>query len=66
MIITSNHGNEKKLQLIYQRIIDFFNDLKFIAPQLTLYQCWCRILKKSMEFFDVLVNMNKKNQLNTS
>ncbi len=35
MFITSNHGDEKKLQGIYKRLNHFFKQLKAIAPQLT-------------------------------
>ena len=51
MVITSTHGDIKKLKSIYQRLVQFFADLKAIAPQLTLYECWCHILAKAMEKF---------------
>ena len=51
MMITSTHGDTKKLPSIYKRLVQFFNNLKAIAPQLTLYECWCHILAKAMEKF---------------
>ena len=51
MIITSTHGDINKLRSVYSRLVQFFNELKAIAPQLTLYECWCRILAKAMENF---------------
>jgi len=51
MIITSTHGDINKLKSIYQRLVQFFADLKAIAPQLTLYERWCHILAKAMEKF---------------
>ena len=53
MFITSNHGDEKKLQGIYKRLNHFFKQLKAIAPQLTFNECWHLILNKAMEKFDL-------------
>ena len=51
MVITSTHGDINKLRKVYSRLAQFFNELKLIAPQLTLYECWCHILAKAMESF---------------
>jgi len=53
LIITSAHGNIKKLKRAYHRLVHFFNELKSIAPQLTSTECWNRILAKAMEKFQV-------------
>jgi hypothetical protein len=47
--ITSNHGRAAFVREAYQRINDFFNHLKAIAPQLTPVQCWYRILSEAMK-----------------
>ncbi len=61
MFITSNHGDEKKLQGIYKRLNHFFKQLKAIAPQLTFNECWHLILNKAMEKFDL--NSDKQRQV---
>ena len=53
MIITSTHGDITTLKAAYTRIIDFFNELKKTAPQLTSFECWSCILAKAMEKFKV-------------
>ena len=53
MIITSTHGDITKLKAAYTRLVDFFNELKAVAPQLTSCECWSRILIKAMEKFRV-------------
>ena len=53
LVITSTHGNIEKLKGAYTRLVDFFNDLKAAAPQLTSAQCWQRILAKAVEAFRV-------------
>ncbi len=53
MLITSTHGNVEKLKAAYRRLVEFFNELKAAAPQLTPTQCWRRILAKAMEIFRV-------------
>lgn len=55
LVITSSHGDLVKLKGVYQRLVAFFNDLKAIAPQLSSDECWCRILAKAMELFEVKV-----------
>jgi len=58
MIITSTHGDIKKLGSIYKRLVLFFNKLKAIVLQLTLQECWECILGKAMEVFNwPLTNM---------
>ena len=47
--ITSTHGRAPFVREAYQRINDFFNHLKAIAPQLTPLQCWYRILTEAMK-----------------
>lgn len=49
LTITSTHGRAAYVREAYQRISDFFNQLKAIAPQLTPLQCWYRILSESMK-----------------
>jgi len=53
MIITSTHGDIRKIQRAYHRLLDFFNRLKSSAPQLNPNQCWQRILNKIIEEFKV-------------
>ena len=47
--ITSTHGRASYVKEAYQRINDFFNQLKAIAPQLTPLQCWYHILTEAMK-----------------
>jgi len=61
MKITSLHGDTKKLKLVYTRLMDFFKQLKAIAPQLSFQQCWSLILAKAMEKF----NMNLGSKIQT-
>ncbi len=49
LTITSTHGRASYAREAYQRISDFFNQLKTIAPQLTHMQCWYRILSEAMK-----------------
>ena len=63
MFITSTHGDINKLKSIYKRLVLFFNDLKAIAPQLTLYECWSRILAKAMENFRLSDGENRQVEL---
>jgi len=49
LTITSSHGRASFVREAYQRINDFFNYLKSIAPQLTPVQCWYRILSEAMK-----------------
>jgi hypothetical protein len=49
LTITSSHGRASFARAAYQRINDFFNHLKAIAPQLTPVQCWYRILSEAMK-----------------
>ncbi len=63
IVITSTHGEMKKLGGIYKRLVHFFNELKAIAPQLTLDECWCRILDKAMEAFNLVSGENGQAEL---
>ncbi len=49
LTITSTHGRASYVRDTYQRINDFFNQLKAIAPQLTPLQCWYHILTEAMK-----------------
>ncbi|NOR80230.1 MAG: transposase [Methyloprofundus sp.] len=49
LTITSSHGRAPFVREAYQRINDFFNHLKAIAPQLTPLQCWYQILSEAMK-----------------
>jgi hypothetical protein len=49
LTITSTHGRVSYIQETYQRINDFFNQLKVIAPQLSPIHCWYRILSEAMK-----------------
>ena len=49
LTITSTHGRASYVRKAYQRINDFFIQLKAIAPQLTPLQCWYRILSEAMK-----------------
>jgi len=63
MVITSTHGDIEKLRSAYERLIQFFKDLKANAPQLTPSECWSRILNKAMEKFKVNLGPNKQVEL---
>jgi hypothetical protein len=63
IVITSTHGDMKKLGAIYKRLALFFDQLKAIAPQLTLDECWCRILDKAMEKFNLVPDENRQVEL---
>lgn len=54
MVITSSHSETKRVQAIYRRMANFFNDLKSAAPQLAPQACWERILAKAMEAFSIV------------
>jgi len=49
LTITSTHGRASYVRQAYQRVSDFFTELKAIAPQLTPLQCWYRILSEAMK-----------------
>jgi hypothetical protein len=49
LTITSTHGRASYVREAYQRVNDFFIELKTSAPQLTPLQCWYRILSEAMK-----------------
>lgn len=49
LTITSTHGRMAYIKEAYQRICEFFESLKAIAPQLTPRECWYRILSEAMK-----------------
>lgn len=49
MTITSHHAKADGIREVFQRLSQFFSDLKVIAPQLTRQEQWCRILAKIVE-----------------
>jgi hypothetical protein len=49
LTITSTHGRAAYVRKAYQRVSDFFIELKASAPQLTPLQCWYRILSEAMK-----------------
>jgi len=49
LTITHSHGREEHVRKTYQRIQQFFNELKANAPQLDALECWCRILSEAMK-----------------
>jgi hypothetical protein len=49
LTITSTHGRAATVRAAYQRVCQFFDDLKAIAPQLTPIACWYRILSEAMK-----------------
>ena len=51
MIVTSRHARGNKVEKIYRSLVQFFNQLKSNAPQLTPKECWQRILSKAMAAF---------------
>jgi hypothetical protein len=51
MVITTTHGEMKKIKEAYARINAFFSELKATATQLTDTECWHRIVTQSMIFF---------------
>jgi len=63
IVITSTHGEMNKLGGIYKRLVLFFDQLKAIAPQLTSDECWCRILDKAMEKFNLVSGENRQLEL---
>lgn len=50
--ITSMHGKAGKLAKAYHRLSRLFNELKEIAPQLTLDDCWHHLLQKIVVYFE--------------
>lgn len=50
-VITSTHGEMKKIKEAYARINAFFSELKATATQLTDTECWHQIVTQSMMFF---------------
>ena len=57
--ITSSHGDLAKLKRAYKRLVSFFKALKSVAPQLSILECWERILMKAMEKFKLKVRVVK-------
>ena len=49
LTITHSHGRARKVQIAYQRVLHFFEQLKTNAPQLMELECWCRILSEAMK-----------------
>ena len=49
MTITSHHGRNEEVKGLFQKLSQFFSDLKVIAPQLSSQECWCRIINKIIE-----------------
>ena len=49
LTITHSHGRAAHVQKTYQRIQQFFNELKANAPQLSALECWLRILSEAMK-----------------
>lgn len=49
LTITSTHGRAAYVRAAYERVCQFFDDLKAIAPQLTPIACWYRILSEAMK-----------------
>jgi len=70
MTITSTHGDTTLIKTAYSRINTFFNELKLVAPQLTIQQSWNLILAKAMEVFRVkltiIIKMNYLCTLNSN
>ncbi|MGK0410358.1 MAG: hypothetical protein ACJASB_002534 [Shewanella psychromarinicola] len=50
--VTSMHGKANKLAKAYHRLSTLFNELKEIAPQLTLDECWNHLLQKIVDYFE--------------
>jgi len=63
MTITSSHAQAAQVQVIYRRLVAFFNDLKAAAPQLSPQRCWERILAKAMEAFSTTTRAKQINLL---
>lgn len=49
MTITSHHGKNEKTKQLFKTLNRFFSDLKTIAPQLSIRECWSRILRKIID-----------------
>jgi len=49
LTITSTHGRASHVRAAYQRVCQFFDALKAIAPQLTPLACWYRILSEALK-----------------
>ena len=49
LTLTSTHGRAAYIRQAYQRVNNFFDQLKSIAPQLTPIQSWCHILTEAMK-----------------
>ena len=49
MTITSTHTEAEFIQSTFERIQQFFSTLKRNTPQLTVAECWCRILSEAMK-----------------
>ena len=54
LTITSQHTKAVPLTAVYERLSQFFYQLKKDAPQLTPKQTWNRILKKALEAFAMI------------
>lgn len=63
LIITDQHSNAKGVELLYQKLSDFFSALKRSAHQLSLRQRWCVILKQAMRAFAQKISTGPPNQL---
>lgn len=56
LIITAQHTKAEGVEKAYRKLSQFFKQLKSDAPQLSLRECWCRILNQCLILF------RKKNQ----
>jgi len=63
MVVTSTHGDTTLIKNAYKRVVQFFKELKSIAPQLTIQQCWNLILAKAMEKFEVKITNESPGEL---
>ncbi len=52
IIVTSMHGSTKKLARAYNHLNIIFKDLKLAAPQLSVAECWSRILANITKTFE--------------
>lgn len=66
LTITSQHTKAIKLKVVYERLSEFFYQLKIDAPQLSITQVWNRILKKALEAFAVMTEPITKKLLPNS
>jgi hypothetical protein len=49
MTITSHHGKSERVCELFQQLNEFFSEFRANAPQLTVRDCWQRILSKAVE-----------------